>query len=326
MKIVLHFRAMKELLEGLRPQPFVDNMMQHAAGAIETAARQVGVSARSLGNQVLLHVPFHSEEEITQDEKCVIATTTEKAAHIGEGFKVHYDRLFEAAELGKFDGRASIGGRKILQLTTEYGETLPVRFGAVDREVAETIDSELHYIRTPRHDTLISYGLFMAGAEQPYASVSFSGCKRKYQVDSLNEAAKLELETFSILSMTRAFALDNAPKNSMSKLFHLSIEQIKKDLPEYQAVVTALNPFLGFEGGVFTGASFEPYALSPLEYWYDAEGYYVPRRDGVQPQRLRTPPILWLARGLDKQTTRSIETLSSRDKLITIDPQAYRRG
>lgn len=78
-------------------------------------------------------------------------------------------------------------------------------------------------------------------------------------------------------------------------------------------------------GRKLTGASYTPYALSPMEYWYDADGYYVPRSKGVQPQKTKTPPIIWLAHGMDKTTAQAIDKLSIADmKCITQDE--YQRG
>jgi hypothetical protein len=202
---------------------------------------------------------------------------------------------------------------------------VPVRFGIVHGYIADEVNNRLHYIRSARNDSVANFGLFIDRAETPYARVSFSQCKRGYQVDALNQATGLSLEPEQVLSMTRAFTFNNAPKNSMSKLFLQAHNQLKQEFPGIRAVVTALNPYTGFDGGIFTGASYTPYALSPMEYWYDAQAYYVPRSKGVYLQRTATPPIIWLAHGMDKSAARAIDRLAIGNiKQITLDE--YQKG
>lgn len=219
---------------------------------------------------------------------------------------------------------ATLKGRSLLSLHEETG-IIPVRFGTVACDKADEVNNRLHYIRSTRNESVANYGLFIDDAETPYASVSFSRCKRGYQVDALNRTTGLNLEPEQVLSMTRAFTFNNAPKNSMSKLFHQSHNRIKQEFPDIKAIVTALNPYTGFDGGIFTGASYTPYALSPMEYWYDTDGYYVPRSKGVYPQKTETPPIIWLAHGLDKSTAKAVEKLSIAD-IEHITEGEYRKG
>ncbi len=317
---------MRELLAELRPSAAVRSFMQEVAPRIQDMSQDIGIGKRALVNQVLLHVPYHDEQELTDEPSAVADTILEKAAIIGVDFKGYYDSLHDASDIAQLGTNARVVGKKVLQLETDDGNATPIRFGEVSPETAATINGRLHYIRNSRNDTLLNYGLFIGSANSPYATVSFSRCNRNYQVDTLNTAAGLTLDTAQALSMTRAFALDGAPKNSMSKLFHLSVEHIKHNFHDYAAVVTALNPYLGFEGGVFTGASFEPYALSPLEYWYDKDGFYVPRKMGVHAQKQPTPPILWLARGLDKHTALAVDTLAKKAAPVQIDPALYKKG
>ncbi len=183
----------------------------------------------------------------------------------------------------------------------------------------------MHYIRSFRDDNVINYGLYIEDAEVPYACVSFSACKRGYQLDSLNNICELSLKPSNVLSMTRAYGFNGAPHNSMSKLFHLSHEQIKKDFPDCKAIITAMNPFLGFQGGIFTGASYYPYALSPMEYWYDEKGLYIPRSKGINLQKSETPPIIWLAHGINRDVAISIEAIDI-GKIQTIGQAEYRLG
>jgi hypothetical protein len=133
-----------------------------------------------------------------------------------------------------------------------------------------------------------------------------------------------------IIVLTRSFGFNPLPQNMMSKLFTQSINFTKQqyrscnNYPKY--VITALNPFLGFKGGIFLGSSFEPFATCPMEYWYDEKGLYLNRRqsnDKATLQSFETPPIVWLVRPITKNAIKTLENLSFYYK---ISRNEYMRG
>lgn len=116
----------------------------------------------------------------------------------------------------------------------------------------------------------------------------------------------------------------------MSKLFDKAVKYIRNDhrfdskYPKY--LVTALNPFLGFNGGIFLGSSFTPYATSPMEYRYNQKGLYLNRRSEVEiiiNQSYHTPPIAWLARPLTSKAGKKIEQIKY---YYSIDKNEYEEG
>lgn len=160
-----------------------------------------------------------------------------------------YDALKTQADMRLVTSDAKLKGRKELYIEDGIVK-IPARFKDVPRGIAMTIQDRLHYIGSSRKDSILDVGLHLDEAEVPYAYTSFSRCNRGYQLDALNKATGLDLSPDEALSMTRAFAFDGSPANSMSKLFHLSHEAIKQRFPECRAVVTALNPYLRFGGGI----------------------------------------------------------------------------
>lgn len=315
---------MKQLTEQLKPTGVIGEFIKDNKEWAQERARQLDVLTRYVVTQSLLHLPYYEEVEISDEPERTRAEIDKRVTYLGEGYGTSYGHLFNESGIDSLSSESKLKGRK--QLAVHDGARIvPVRFGDVEPHRAKEVYDNLHYIRSARTDSVADYGLYLDEAEMPYACVSFSPGKRGYQVDSLNKKTGLELDPSEVLSMTRAFAFNNAPHNSMSKLFHLSHEQIKKDFPECKAVVTALNPYTGFEGGIFTGSSYTPYMLSPMEYWYDEEGFYVPRSKGVQLQKTPTPPIIWLAHGLDKETAAKIDSINI-DTIPTITKEEYGKG
>jgi len=315
---------MRELVESLRPSIPIRSFIENHEDWTQTRARQLGILAKYVTTQALLHLPYFSQEAIINNQPDILREIDAKVVCLGEDYSGTYNRLYSETHLSSVSTEANLKGHSILTLRDETSTT-PVRFDNVPDYMADEVNNRLHYIRSTRNDSVANYGLFIDSAETPYASVSFSRCKRGYQVDALNQASGLGLAPEQVLSMTRAFTFNNAPKNSMSKLFQQSHERIKQEFPDVRAIVTALNPYTGFGGGIFTGSSYTPYALSPMEYWYDDQGYYVPRSKGSYLQKTETPPIIWLAHGLSKSTAKAIDGIPI-DTIKTITRDEYRRG
>lgn len=314
---------MKQLIEQLRPSEVIDNFVDKNKDWSQMRARQIGVMSKYVTIQTLLHLPYYCESSIINDED-VLSEVDTKIIQLCKSYKATYDRLYDDSHLSILSSEAILKGRKELTIC-DGPDNIPAIFDRVASDMAYEINNSLHYIRSARFDTLQNYGLYLDKANSPYACVSFSQCKRGYQISALNEVTGLNLAPDEVLSMTRAFTFNNSPHNSMSKLFHLSHERIKKDYPNVRSIITALNPYIGFDGGIFTGSSYTSYALSPMEYWYNEEGYYVPRSSGVQLQKTATPPIIWLAHGIDKNSAQAIDRVLI-DNIKHITPMEYREG
>lgn len=314
----------KKLVEQLSPSGISADFIESQSSRIEGHARAIGLTARFVTSRSLLHLPFHSAEEVTTEPGNVMDCIEPKVAFLGGGFKSTYDSLKDQSDMRLVTSDAKLKGRKELYIQDGVVK-IPAIFKDVPTALARIIQDKLHYIGSSRTDSILDCGLYLDQAEVPYAATSFSNCERGYQLNALNRATGLELEPSEVLSMTRAFAFDGAPANSMSKLFHLAHVEAKRRFPDTKAIITALNPFLRFGGGIFTGSSYTPYALAPMEYWYDADGFYVPRSKGVQPQKMETSPIIWLAHGLDSRSVNAIDKIDAASR-VHVSKDEYRNG
>ena len=314
-----------ELTRELGPTGASADFLDNQSAWIQDQALKLGVSVRFISTRTLLHLPHYTEDHIRASEGLEVANYLEpKVAYLGSAFRIAYDSLGSLAQMKLVTPGAKIKGRK--ELYAEDGTArLGITFGSVPSELAREAYTSLHYIGSAREDSILECGLYLADSEAPYAYASFSRCGRGYQINALNKAAGLQLDPSEVMTMSRAFAFDGAPTNSMSKLFYLAHEQIRQQFPNCKAIVTALNPYLKFEGGIFTGASYTPYATAPMEYWYDSRGFYVPRSKGTSPQQLETPPIIWLAHGLDRATSCAIEGLQV-SSIVQITKDEYKNG
>lgn len=315
---------MKNIISALRASGAVGDFVLANEEILIHFANSHNIDYVFIRIQMLLHLPYYEEIRIKDNPVDVLEEIEAKIVNLWCVYKHTYDSLYAKTNLQTISSGSIFKGKKVLVIS-DTPILIPVYFKEVPLDVASKINNDLHYIRSDRGDNFISYGLYIGNAEIPYACASFSLCKRGYQLDSLNIFCGLSLPPSDVLSMTRAFGFNGSPHNSMSKLFHLSHEQIKKDFTGVKAIITAMNPFLGFNGGIFSGASYSPYMLSPMEYWYNDEGNYVPRSKGVYLQKSTTPPIIWLAHGLNKDIASSIESIDI-NKIQTISRDQYNQG
>lgn len=280
--------------------------------------------------QTLLHLPYYSADQLMENDGKILDDIGAILSDISRSYRATYQTMLDKSKLNSINTFAKISGYNCLTVC-DGASSIPVRFGIVEDDVASRINNELHYIRSVRKDNIVSLGLFLGDkTDVPYACASFSYCKRLYQLKSINsflckDTGDCDLDLGQVLVMTRAFTFDNSPKNSMSKLYHQSYQYIRKNITNVKVIITALNPFLGFNGGSFLGSSYKMYALCPMEYWYDNCGRYVPRSKGVVRQSTPTPPIVWLARGVDRNIAKIIE-YSSGDNIVAIEKERYARG
>lgn|GEM_PF-4294551 len=160
-----------------------------------------------------------------------------------------------------------------------------VSFREVDRQLSELYADALHYLHTARRDEIISFGAFSEGEELPFAWVSYSPVDRPYKNELLT---KMGLQPTACLELTRAWSNDMSPKNTMSMLYryaHAQLQEIwrKRHRTELRAILTSVNPNLGFTGGTFRAVGFGIVAQKPTFYYYLVDGrakrHFIPRRE-----------------------------------------------
>lgn len=290
----------------------IEDWLSSADSDISTVAYVLGVDPHYLAVQVRLHLPYYDINEVSEKGSLTV---------IREILQKIKDQLSNVANIqalhGSLNGVAEFGvgatvkapGNRIIVSDSEMVQK-DIFWGTVPSHFGNIIQRDLHYIHSIRKDTFLHAGLFLETYSAPFCYASFSDLDREYLISALRAATRnIDLGTnLKIAVMTRAYGYVPNPKNAMSKLFDLSGKELASR--GYDLVVTALNPFLGFQGSVFGGASFASFATSPMKYWYDKDGNYITRRNGdikSCSQRMKTPPILWLVKPLSKRLRRKLE-------------------
>lgn len=278
---------------------------------IDSVAYVLNVDPHYLSAQVRLHIPYYSEQDLESTPSIVIVR------RILQNIKSALERLSAVHTVHReLNGANLVAPGSVLTsslgaLTAERTDdgAATVAFGEVPASFGMSLQEHIHYIHSARLDTEFQFGLRFADHAAPFCYAAFSALDRAYLLHALRSAVGGAFgdELTKVAVMTRAYGYTPTPKNAMSKLFDLSARALQA--AGYNWIITAINPFLGFKGSIFAGASYFPFATSPMKYRYTARGGYSTRRGAIPTyeQRMITPPILWLARPLGRQQTRRLQ-------------------
>ena len=250
-----------------------DEVVYSHASDIDTVAYVLGIDHNYLSSQVRLHIPWFSEEEIQEADgviviRQILAQLRNELSDFSINYKAH--RALNGIEI--LAGNAQLVKKNGEMWIADSSKKEPIiKFCNVPPSFGLEIQKSMHYIHHARFDTKYHFGLTMTEYVAPLCYASFSDNDRKYLDNALLCALPDGCtKSHKIAVMTRAFGYNPLPKNMMSTLFSCSAKELKNH--GYDYIVTALNPYLGFKGSIFWGASYFPFATSPMSYIYDRYG------------------------------------------------------
>jgi len=145
-----------------------------------------------------------------------------------------------------------------------------VHFRSIDLDLSRAYIESFHYLHAAREDDLLAFGAFYENESMPFAIVSYAPVSRIYKQNILLAAG---IDPQKSLELTRAWNSEHSPKNTMSMLYgyaHASIQRqrLKQNLEPPEAILTAVNPNLGFKGSAFRAVGFGLVGEKPTAYHY----------------------------------------------------------
>ena len=305
------------LAESLR-DPDVENVMKETAAATARDARQLGIDERTFRTQVRLHLPSIARSELrsSNSEQIYEAIRLPVIARCSV-IKMSIDQAEQLAYTSLLLGPRKI--RRDLVVERYDAPSVPLAFGPVQPSVGHFVQSRLHYLQSPRCDTVLELGIHVPEAPMPLTYASFSSCDRSYLWHAV-QAVDPKVERSDVIVLTRMHGLPSALPNLMSLLIARARQFLRGSGVRY--IVTAFNPMLGFPGAVYRAAGFVPFAVAPVTYNYDNHGFYTSRRqsDDRLTQKLDTPDNVLLMLGVDRPAKRRLTRL--RD-VVDVTSQDY---
>ncbi|HTX82483.1 MAG TPA: hypothetical protein VME44_09910 [Streptosporangiaceae bacterium] len=302
--------------------PDIEHLVEAMAPAIASDAAQLEIDERTFRTQVRLHLPSIDRAELRSGDPArvyeairvpVIARCSIMKMSIDQAEQLAYTSLL-------------LGQRKVrrdLVVERDGAQSAQLIFGPVQPSVGHYVQSRLHYLQSPRCDTILELGIHVPEAPMPIAYAGFSSCDRSYLRQAV-AAVDSKIDMSNMIVLTRMYGLPSALPNLMSMLIAQSAQFLRSSGVRY--IVTAFNPMLGFPGTVYRAAGFVPFAVAPVTYNYSDSGFYTSRRQSGDclSQKLTTPENILLMLGVDRSAKRrlarlqDIVNITSRDYL-TID-------
>jgi hypothetical protein len=292
-------------------QSIVEQFATRTRRHCETITTRAGLPQGYVSRQFRLHAPAMSSQEITaSSEQAACALEIRLGDRFRQTADVHRQLAREIGPTAPISGKLFQAGR--------------LHFRPVTDNLGQRLQREIHYLHCERSDNVAHIGAFPAGSAIPVLCLSYSFCDREYLLDALTSCMPARSTHRSsltnILVLTRAVSTVPIQKNLMSSLIAWSFRGLRRRFNTILCI-TAVNPFLGFDGAAFRAAGFAPFALSPMTYQYNEHGLYVTRRAAKAPlvdQMMPTPPIVWMFRWL---TPRNVAPSDYR--LVSITSSAY---
>jgi hypothetical protein len=97
---------MKRLAEQLRPPLTIQKFMEGNEEWAQTRARQLGIVAKYVTTQALLHLPYYTPETITDESLDVLRELDAKVIKLGEEYANSYNRLHDDTEMSLITSEA----------------------------------------------------------------------------------------------------------------------------------------------------------------------------------------------------------------------------
>ena len=293
----------------------IDNFIIYNQNNINNLSEKYSVSYKTIEIQIRLHLPYYDEKEILNNKHLLYIIFKKLIKYFN--FYAYFNKKILIKN--KHILNSKLKGKNDIFLQVGKNIKINLYFKKINNHIIDKVfQKKLHYIKRYRKDTLDSFGFFVNEDDlYPICYASISKCDRKYLFNALKKTNIITNNDYdTILIMTRAFSMENAPKNLMSKFFDKIYNYYKYEDNNYTLILTALNPTLGFKGSIFKGSSYFQFAKSPMVYNYDDSGLYINRKSKLNKvtylQKIKTPSIIWLARGITKSNQIKLE----KNKLI----------
>jgi len=223
-------------------------MIKHT---VDTSVRNVCASTRigerDLLKQLLLHLPRFSVAQLMSAN--VIRTEAERLG---------------SSLMSRRDGFTLINGVP----TADNLSARKLVLREVTPEIARIIHERFHYIGS-FHPGSVHLGLFFENMTDLPAALASVAPMDIHRLDKLFPSIE---EKKKVLVLSRVFAFDWAPRNSISYLLGRVNNWIKGNMPEVTTLLTFLNPNLGFSGSSFKAANWNPFLeIEPVCEYLDGD-------------------------------------------------------
>ncbi|MGW6894790.1 transglutaminase domain-containing protein [Streptomyces chartreusis] len=257
--------------------PFIDALSESCQGLVAADAALCEMSAQDFDIQLRLHAPS------VFDQVKVKRSFPALYSQLRPQLIARCSRISSYLKDADFLANSSLllgGGeaRRGFTIQRTDGSSVGVNFAVVSPSTGYLYQSKLHYLMSPRADTLVEVGCYLQGASHPVTYLAFSMCDRPGIIQALQQQG-ITAQRDNLLILTRALGLSGAARNLMSFTIGQAVRHLR--IMGCKFIVTAFNPLLRFTGSALHATNFSPFATAPVAYCYDKFGSYMTRRQSM---------------------------------------------
>jgi len=212
----------------------------------------LGLSARALEVEALLHLPRLADRTGAVEADAA----DEEVARLGTRLRSFHEPV-----------------EGLLRPPEAAVSVAELRFGDVGESLAATIMRHLHYLHSPRHGS-VHLANYTPG-DRIVAAVSLSGL----DLGTIAAALPAGLLAEEALVVSRVFAFDWAPRNTISHLLAQIERWLRQMRPEIRFLLTYVNPNLGFDGASYRAANWSLFGQEIGTRYGYLDGDYISDRE-----------------------------------------------
>lgn len=226
----------------------VSSMASTVLPTIRRVSWLAGVSDKDLLTQLHLHLPRLSFEAL--GDPAEIEQEAQRLARVMVHRKQGYEHWARQPKIESLEKRS-------------------LYFGVCDAQDARIIQERFHYIAA-YHEGIAHFALYAPAAPNvPMAVASLS----PMDVSRLEGFFPYVQQKAQAAILSRVFAFDWAPMNTISYLLGQTYRWVRKNLSSVKVLLTFVNPNLGFTGTSLLASNWKPWLEVETKYLYIADRY-----------------------------------------------------
>jgi hypothetical protein len=184
-----------------------------------------------------------------------------------------------------------------------YKKVVEIEIREINEQDAKFIESELHYLRSFREDGIYRIGLFIKCFKLPICYMSFCKIDRDDKKEAIKKSlGSQSIDYYKMIELSRVFGCGKLPKDCISFLVSCGTKHFRK--LGYEYMITAVNPYLDFNGISMIASNFSPFATRPVQYQYSiTNGEYITIRSSGKKKtcKIKTPHNILYIKEIQKQ-------------------------
>lgn len=291
-----HFHDLEFLIEANKTQ-------------IEKFAYENEIDVETIIKQIKLHAP-QFEKRLYTTRSFLKKNIFPILSSILEEYKKNFEEylelcggdVFNKGDQLAWDKKRNKEGNKKIFFMVKGKPEIKGEIKIVEKTAGDFIEENLHYLRASRNDSIVRLGLFLDNYELPICYMNFSAIDRDDKWKALCKSLDENINKCEVIELSRVFGCGNLPQNSISLLTAYATRYFRKI--NFSYMITAVNITLGFSGNSILASRFVPYAIRPINYYYDENNQYCTKRKGKYTHSCnnKMPPNILFVREVGQST------------------------